>query len=117
MTMPTPPRPLTEAATLDEYAGAPAPRLLPTGRPSGVVPAPVPLASDYTTYLAEGGYPDTAEAAAAFAAGQRQQARLTESRAALHSGVAQTAAMTPAPPGTTPKLPPLPRPTDDDARA
>ena len=73
---------------------APPSRLRPTAR----VPGPqgtVPLTTDFTQHLAEGGYPDISEAGVAFAAMQRAQARQSDNRAATTTGAADPGEISP----------------------
>ena len=88
-----------------EYMTDPAPvgRIYPSSQRRRELPA-VDANTNYVTHLAEGGYPDTSEAAQAFAAAQRQEARSTESRAAVTTGGAGPGSLI-APPGTGPAQP------------
>jgi hypothetical protein len=60
-------------------------RFRPSARPAQDPPR-VPLNTDFTQWLPEGGYPDLQEAGQAYAAGQRATARANESRTALTTG-------------------------------
>lgn len=73
---------------------APVHRMRPTSR----VPGPqgsVPLTTDFTEHLAEGGYPDISEAGVAFAAMQRAEARNTDTRNATTTGPAAPGEISP----------------------
>ena len=63
---------------------APITRTYPSATPGASTAAPVPLATPWSgaISLPEGGYPDVAEAAQAYAAGQRATTRTGQSRAA-----------------------------------
>lgn len=75
----------------------------PRFRPSRVASADVvrvPLGTDYTDHLTEGGFPDIAESGLKYAAGQRAQARAVENRASLTTGPGDTSTPTMYPGGT-----------------
>ena len=88
-----------------DYVADPAGR--PTQYPTARTPAVVPVvgtSTGYTTYLMQGGYPDTAESAQAYARGQRAAARANEGRNGVTVDTAARDDMT-APPGTGPAQP------------
>lgn len=87
------------------------PGMYPTARPPNPVAGPIPTQTGYTQWLAEGGYPDVAESAAAYAAGQRVNARVNQSRGAVTTTQPTAIDVAPANPAV-PALPPLPPPAN-----
>jgi hypothetical protein len=74
----------------------PTPR--PTLRQTTRTPQPqgtVPLSTDFTEHLQEGGYPDFEQAGLDFAAMQRAQARSTDNRVAATTGAATAGEISP----------------------
>lgn len=115
---------MTSAFVNDAVSGTPGavgslpppPSMYPTSRPAGVIASPVPLPTGYTTFLPEAGYPDVAEAANAYMAGQRHAAKAAMSRNAATAPSATpnpvTGLVTPtAPLGAGPRFPVLNPPT------